>query len=160
MLLGEVPPKPEIPCTTCGHFLALQNSGDWLTETEIKDKQAKRAPYMFAIVPQMVGPNGMDKIEVGVSLATPGEISFFSFSKSRSVFRLGVDRAVYVYTDKPETFTLLIRMPSDTRIFSRRLEVHARPLCQELVLPLFDVVTPVTLQKGISLNEWLPLSIQ
>ena len=42
MLLGEAPPRSDIPCTTCSEYVAMQKTGNWIRERDVMINRARK----------------------------------------------------------------------------------------------------------------------
>ncbi len=153
MLKGDADPRDDIPCTSCGQYAEIRESGTWLSRDEIHQHGGTR--YIAGTL--LRGDSSMRFAQVLIAAGTAGRPQWES---SGRLFRFGVDNAVYFAPPEPGTYTIFIRplrsggwLPG----VSRSIVVAPRPICQEFAIDVLGRTVPVDHPEPV---ECLPMWIR
>lgn len=151
MLTGELPPAPEIPCSTCSQFDSLRDSGRWLTEKEVADHPGQ--PHLVSLLPQ--GPDWVRFAKIAV-FAPAGAGNPPAEATSGRLFRFGVDQAVFCSLPGAGTYSASadVLTSKGWRHFSFPFAVPERPICHEVVLD-FSAGQESAEASGVRLPAWI-----
>lgn len=147
MLAGEAEPRAGIPCTTCGQYEEIRQSGRWISPDEIRRHGATRYTVGLLL-------NADKSIRFGQLSIVPGTGGAPRWEPSGRLFRFGIDRAAYFAPAQAGTYTVFLR-PLGGPVLSQEIEVAARPICQEFTLERFGPAPP-----GDRAVECLPVWIR
>jgi hypothetical protein len=153
MLTGDVDPHPGIPCTTCGQYIEMRESGQWLTPEEIQ--QYPQVGYIAGILLQPGIPVRFAQVSIAAGAGRQAR-----WEPSGRLFRFGVDRAAYFRPARPGTYTVHVRTLGArgwTPATVCEIEIAPRPVCQEFTVSLSGFPVPLEPSGDV---ESLPLWIR
>ena len=153
MLTGDAEPRGDIPCTNCGQYAQLRQSGHWLSQDEIR--QHHRTSYTAGVL--LRADSSIKFAQVSIA---PGSGEPMRWASSGRLLRFGVDHAVYFAPPKPGIYTISTRALGSRGWMSAKsqsIEVAPRPLCQEFTL---DISEPIVPKGGPESLVSLPLRIR
>jgi MoaA/NifB/PqqE/SkfB family radical SAM enzyme len=156
MLTGEAEPLPEIPCTTCGQYIEIRNSRQWLTPDEIR--QDRGIGYIAGILLLTDSPVRFAQIAIAA-----GPQNQARCQPTGRLFRFGVDRAVYFRPSEPGVYTVSVRVLGSlgwTPDTTFQIEIAPRPICQEFTFVLPERTVPPRNSRHAAMVESLPLWIR
>jgi len=127
MLAGKAEPRPDIPCTTCDQYHAFRQTGAWITEKELSHHG--QAEILVGTVLTTNTASKFARISV-----TRGDAAVRQMGASGTLFRFGVDTAVYFNAPACGRYTLSVQRLEARgwgAISRHTVEVVDRPACQE-----------------------------